>query len=256
MTKLTRSKNLRRVVDSDGTVHDLSKGYIVYQGPSVLDGTTILGIVTMNSTNEKTGNMAQLWILVENEHPVLARGSRRDKAICGDCPVWAICYVVTAFGPAAVWNAFRDGVYSVGFPPKSRKKLRFGAYGDPAALPLWVVRYLETIFDGHTGYTHQWETTNQAFQAFTMASVESHEGRRAAKAAGWRTFRVTQSVTDVLPGEIICPATPEGGSKTLCENCMLCSGSNRNTEGVKDIVAIAHGGKATTDRLIQIGVAA
>lgn len=257
-TTTTPTRDLRRVADKDGTIHDLSRGYVVYDGPSMIDGTPILGIITTNSTNEKTGNMSQLWILVRNTHPTVARETREDRGICGDCPVWEICYVITGFGPAAVHRAFNAGVYETGLPPEIAKGLRLGAYGDPAALPVRVIRKAVALFRGRTGYTHQWRKKRvQAMREYCMASVETLAGYHEAVAQGWRTFRVILRVEDLQPGEIICPATPEGGNKTLCEHCMLCSGNNEKTRGVKNIAAVAHGGKATTDRLIQImGVAA
>jgi len=46
-----------------------ANGYIVYQGPSVLNPLEdIIAIATYNSANAKTGNMVQLWIFADGEH--------------------------------------------------------------------------------------------------------------------------------------------------------------------------------------------
>ena len=44
------------------------KGYILYEGPSALDGAPIVVIATMETSNAKTGAMVQTWILVFTDH--------------------------------------------------------------------------------------------------------------------------------------------------------------------------------------------
>jgi len=39
------------------------KGYIIYEGPSQLDGGPIVGLVTLGSVNQKTGNVMQMYIM-------------------------------------------------------------------------------------------------------------------------------------------------------------------------------------------------
>ena len=39
------------------------KGFIIYDGPSMLDGEPIVAIATMKTSNRKTGEMVQVWIL-------------------------------------------------------------------------------------------------------------------------------------------------------------------------------------------------
>jgi len=62
-------------------------GVIVYEGPSELDGEPIVVIVTglRKSDNTKTGDMLQLWILLQNKLPCDAAKQGLDSSICGDC---------------------------------------------------------------------------------------------------------------------------------------------------------------------------
>jgi len=56
-------------------------GAIVYQGPSMIDGAPIVAIVTgltRKSKNEKTGNMAQVFILRADMSPLQAIASGAD----------------------------------------------------------------------------------------------------------------------------------------------------------------------------------
>src|SRR5690348_14947087 len=86
-----------------------------------------------------------------------------------------------------------------------------------------------------TGYTHQWRTCDPRYSSFLMASADSPGDKVAANARGWRTFRVRSSVDAPTFNETVCPASPEGGHKSTCERCGLCSGSRRN-ETRRDVV--------------------
>ncbi len=88
-----------------------TKGYVLYEGPSAINGDPIVAILTLNSTNKKTGNMAQLWILHKDIPPHIAQKTGDDNAICGDCPIKKECYVLTFQGPLSVWNAYKRGTY-------------------------------------------------------------------------------------------------------------------------------------------------
>lgn len=64
-------------------------GLIAYQGPSRIDGQPVVMIVTGekgDTANEKTGPMAQSWILRADMSPALAINQGEDKSICGSCP--------------------------------------------------------------------------------------------------------------------------------------------------------------------------
>ena len=119
-------------------------GFIFYQGPSVLDGKPIIGIATLKSKNEKTGNLVQTWILPEGVSPVEAVKTGKDASVCGNCPqrqsVGGACYVNVGQAPNNIWNAYKAGNYPVAnaFDMETLlagRKLRIGSYGDPAAIP-------------------------------------------------------------------------------------------------------------------------
>ena len=58
------------------------RGYILYEGPSMLDGEPIAVIATMTTSNVKTGDMVQTWILRSDINPVQASKIGEDKSIC------------------------------------------------------------------------------------------------------------------------------------------------------------------------------
>lgn len=225
-------------------------GVVLYEGISRLDGKSPVAlIVTFASRNTKTGPMAQAWIIRTDVHPLIAVREGLDEAICGDCrhreKNARSCYVVVGFAPAGVYRAYRAGTYRRGEPADLRGHyLRMGAYGDPAALPVEAWERLLEKLAGWTGYTHQWRTADRAFKRFLMASVDTEAEYHEARAEGWRTFRV-RHVSGLLPGEIVCPASAEGGYRTTCERCRLCSGTSFGNEAAKTVAIYAHG-QATT----------
>ena len=44
-------------------------GFIIYEGPSQIDGAPIVAIATLKSRNRKNGAMIQTWILRAYMHP-------------------------------------------------------------------------------------------------------------------------------------------------------------------------------------------
>jgi hypothetical protein len=216
-------------------------GYVLYEGPSELDGFPIVVIATMSTANAKTGDMVQTWILRSDMSPVEASKVGADASICGDCPQrWHLggaCYVNIGQAPGAVYRAYKRGAYPLGDPATvgEGRKVRLGAYGDPAAVPATVWRALVSRALGHTGYTHQWR--HAPLRDLCMASVDTQAEWEAAQRTGWRTFRVT-SPTDLLePGEIECPSDARG--KT-CAQCMACDGAPRGN-GQVSIAITVHG---------------
>lgn len=191
------------------------RGATVWRGPSQIDGTPIVCILTglqaSGSGNAKTGAMVQAWILVDGMKPIDAWRAGKDAGICGECPHrgWKgsertkrSCYVSFATGLAVVGKQALAGMYpdvdpsTLGDVLRGRV-LRMGAYGDPAAVPLRVWQTLAGMVDGWTGYTHQWrELKHAGLAGYVMASADSFADRENAVAAGWRTFRVTR---DTLP---------------------------------------------------------
>jgi len=218
-------------------------GFVVYKGKSVINGEPIMGIVTLNSRNIKTGKMAQLWILRSDEHPVNVTRKGLDEAICGKCilrqSLGGACYVNIAQGPASVYRAYKAGKYPTLKVKDFEKefgglRMRFGAYGDPYALPLGVLNSIKAVIKNNTSYTHQWKNASMQLAAMSMASVNNIEEAKEAVKAGWRYFRVTDN-NKLLKNEIICPNATTG---VKCYDCKLCSG---NAIQAKNIVIPIHG---------------
>jgi hypothetical protein len=211
-------------------------GYVVYDGPSTLTRARIVAILTgvhRPSDNPGTGPMAQLWILQANRHPVEAIHAGTDVSVCGTCPLrpnsadgGGGCYVNPKV-LGQVWRTWSAGKYApVGsLPARISAPVRLGAYGDPAAVPIGVLQDLVRRAPRWTGYTHQWRYVDPTWADLCMASVESEADATAARALGYRTFRLRSSVDQApAPGEIVCPKSAESGHKTDCYHCGLCNG--------------------------------
>lgn len=223
-----------------------------YQFRSRLDGAPCVLVLTRNSNNTKTGGMVQTWILRRNVDPLRAVRTGADRSVCGDCRHRGCrgrgrtCYVTVHFAPLSVWRAYRRGSYQEwhGTPQQIARlhgrPLRIGTYGDPAALPaaFWrrLVRQLRPV--RYTGYTHQWhDWRNRGLAAVCMASVDTPLESLQAEQRGWRYFRIRSEHDPIYDGEIVCPASEEGGKRTQCARCGLCRGASAS----RDVVIMAHG---------------
>ena len=122
-------------------------GYVIYDGPSMLDGERIIVVVTglAGSRNTKTGKMVQTYIIRPDMHPPEAVRTGADRSICGDCVhrgdgtgKGRSCYVTLVHGPKNVWQSYQRGVYPAATAAEvaeivAGKMVRLGTYGDPAA---------------------------------------------------------------------------------------------------------------------------
>lgn len=221
-------------------------GVILYRGPSLINGKPIVCVatgLTAKSKNEKTGEMVQVYILSdEDERPTDAVKSGKDASICGDCPArgkW--CYVnigrVNQVSYAVARGTYPMFDYALHAELFRNRLIRFGSYGDPAAVPTAVWSMLSELADGHTGYTHQWRNPAVRLQRFVMASCETEADVVLAKSLGYRTFRVRLASQPVRADEIICPASAEAGKRRTCETCKACHGAGSG----RNVVIIAHG---------------
>jgi hypothetical protein len=222
------------------------RGYIIYEGKSLINGEPIVGIVTMKSVNIKTGNMASMWILPQNIQPTEAVKSGADEAICGMCPqrhhLGGACYVTIFQAPNQVWKSYQKGNYPwvESLDVFDGITMRFGAYGDPYALPVAILSSIKARVTNNTSYTHQWKIASKELMTTSMASVDNLEEAKEAHSMGYRTFRVTHNEKDILKNEIICPNFTN--NEVQCINCKLCSGSESKA---KSIVIPVHGAKKT-----------
>lgn len=227
-------------------------GAILYQGPSLLDGAPIVAIAVglgSHSSNRKTGDMVQTYILRADVAPTEAVKTGQDSSICGQCPhrgngdgKGRTCYVNVVQAPNQIWKAYRRGSYPMieNISELGQKRIvRLGSYGDPAAVPVEIWRALTKNCVAHTGYTHQWRKSPE-LRELCMASADSVADAAEARLQGWRTFRVAMPCDPIkMPGESVCPASAAAGKKLTCEECRACGGAN----GRKGSIVIqAHGG--------------
>ena len=237
------------------------KGYVIYDGASLLDGKRIVAIaLTDNSKNTKTGDMVQTYIIRPDINPLEINKTGEDYSICGTCPHKGIphsdpnrktakertCYVILGQGVLIVWKQFKKGAYPYADDTMIEKlgigrAIRIGTYGDGASVPSHIWKKLIKHSIKRTGYSHQAETKGADYDpSLYMRSVESLLEAFKAWDKGERTFRVT-NVNNVEPPiegkEIWCPAD----KGVQCKDCGLCAG---NSIQAKSIVIKSHGAGA------------
>ena len=118
----------------------------------------------------------------------------------------------------------------------TNKYIRFGTYGEPSLHPLQLVEKITMVAKNWTGYTHQY-FKKPLYNSFFMASTHSQMQANIAKHKfNYRSFNAVQDNTSF--NAIICPASKEGGFKSNCANCGLCSGNKG--KGLKNIVILKH----------------
>lgn len=228
-------------------------GFIIYRGPSLLNGAPIVVVaITKRSTNAKTGDIVQTYILADNGlSPVVSAQTLADAAVCGDCPhrrgTGGACYVNLGQGPRSVMDGVIRGIYPVGLQDaaeaSSGRMVRLGTYGDPAAVPSDVWAALLAGAAGNTGYSHQWRKPMAApVMQWCMASADSEADRLEAKSHGYRTFRIRTESQPVMAGEFVCPASAEAGKRKTCADCGACSGGISTRKA--DPVIVVHGALA------------
>lgn len=224
-------------------------GYIIYRGASLLDGKPIVAVAVTSSSNIKTGNMVQTYILVDNGlSPVINSQSLADASICGDCShrrgLGGSCYVNLGQGPRAVADGINRGIYPEDLAMAAKlstgRMVRLGTYGDPAAVPGNIWKTLLENAKGSTGYSHQWKSGKaDHVMDFCMASADNEADRILALSKGYRTFRVRGKLEALLPGEFACPASEEAGKRLTCDKCGACNGGTDTKKASPSI--IVHG---------------
>jgi len=231
---------------------------LLYRGPSRLDPSrriivAAVGYGAGGAANSKTGSgMVQIYIQAEPTPAVptpalAARQGGGDKGACGGCALQGIyapstderidgtraCYVHLGQGPSQVAKTFLAGAYedwTANTPSAvaaffAGRGVRLGAYGDPAAIPIRLLRALMRLAAFWTGYTHSPERAPH-LKPYVMASAHNPAHALALQAKGWRTFRISPA-GDVarMPGELLCPASKEAGRKLHCDQCQACDGT-------------------------------
>lgn len=215
---------------------------IYWRGASTIDGAPIRVLISKaaskGSANSKTGHMWQVYILPDNGMSATDNvASGGDRAVCGDCVHRKVdgdgdCYtygmpIVAANGMVRVDDSGRSDAITADDIAASGLPVRFGAYGDPAAVPFDVMVPLLVAAGGrHTAYTHQWRTCDQRWTQYAMASCDSVEDMAVATARGWRTYTVVPLGTGKIAGAVPCPSP-----RVKCTDCLKCGGTGTGRRG-------------------------
>ena len=158
------------------------------------------------TSNKKTGDMIQTWILYDGIEPHKAfKIKEYGETVCGNCPHAGYnnnsCYVKWFHAPLNVYKAYKnnrydyfDGNYEI-FRDKS---IRFGSCGDPTLIPIDIVKKIIEVSKNHTGYTHQWiNKFALPYKGLFQASVDSFDEYLKANSLGFKCFYVKhESVKD------------------------------------------------------------
>ena len=235
----------------------MPNGFILYHGPSAITGRPIVVILTTRSSNAKTGDIPQVWILDATTEPHTAAKDGSDVNVCGGCRHRAdsngrrSCYVVVHQGPLSVFRTWKRGRYidattdygwaalAAWFARDVPRALRLGAYGDPSAVHPNVMAALASLARANDctplGYTHDWRHPRALhLQGLCMASVDTPDEMAAARARGWRTFRVRTEHEMDTDNEVTCPATTR--ERATCRSCRACHGTASDLPSVSVVV--------------------
>ena len=229
-------------------------GFVMYDGASAIDGKPIVVIATLKSSNRKTGDMVQTWILRADMSPLDASKQHADVSICGNCPhrqnTGGACYVNIGQAPGQVWRSYKKGNYPAFISGQHDsffmgRKVRLGAYGDPAAMPFEIAELMVNISLGHTGYTHQAARKFFDKRFLTLCQVSADTPKQAIKfqEMGAKTFRVALEGDALMPNEIECLSDSKGIS---CLDCGLCNGIKQN------VAITVHGSRSSSFKSVRI----
>ena len=249
-----------------------NKTIILYQGASLINGDPIVALAQSDSTNSKTGNMIQTFILDATVDPITASRTGKDESICGSCPhrgtpnnndkgqaTDRTCYVTLAHAPLGKYKAYKKGVYGTKTATikevesfGSLQGVRLGTYGDPCAVPndIWKALTSKALYS--TAYTH---AAINPMPESIMTSTDNLKQSVDAWGRNERTFRVISSIDQLYKRrEILCPASEESAAirnapRSTCASCKLCGGSKISA---KNIAIVAHGtSKRKAKELVQ-----
>lgn len=207
--------------------------YLVVDSP--VHGEPALLAVTPGSTNEKTGDMAQIYIMHPDDYPLAISKEGKDDRVCGSCPLrhslGGACYVVLFQGPRQVYagwvNAGKRADDHHDFLELCKgKQVRFGAYGDPAHIPAWLATEIMAASEGWTAYTHAWRDpiVAKTWKGKAMASCDTAAHLRVAESKGWAGFVASE---ETLDGVTVCDNEESG---ITCKECMRCNGAQGSVQ--------------------------
>lgn len=217
----------------------------VYQSKNAL-GQDVLIEIQHTSSNSKTGNAVQVWIIPKDW--VTSESMSDDSASCMDCihskRASGTCYVrkgMAEMGLKSKVRSLRKGCEILPLskirqeiPALRGKFIRFGAFGEPVLLGHDIVRDMCSVSSGWTGYTHQWHMPRYQWASeYFMASADNIQLSKKAESKGWRTFMTLEKSENKVEGMALCPASKEAGRKATCVECKLCKGNSSKAKSIQ-----------------------
>jgi len=235
------SKKIKRVVWTDGkNLFVIRKGKT--SNDKISDGSELVQTYTFS--------MEQYKLATTSKGFGMKNFFSLDGSNCLDCPFSGNggkggCYT-HKFNQYVGFLSMLRSIKSEDLTPYSRKKageilemaensyVRFGTYGEPSLIPIALVKAMTQLSSSWTGYTHQWEKEwAKEFSKYFMASRHN-----VTDIEGWRSFQaITPNQADDSKA-VGCPASKEGGYKSNCATCGLCSGLLG--KGKKDVKILIH----------------
>jgi len=209
---------------------------------------------------DKKRNIIQTYTFSRKQYELVQSGAEKSPKIffgladtnCLDCPYneYGKCYthkfnqyvgflsmiksIAKEYGEFDNIPRYNNLIKSRAVSLSKGTYVRFGTYGEPSLHPVTMVMAMVRVSDNYTGYTHQWKT-NKELSKFFMASTHTAEEAKTASEDGYRSFIATDSKID---SAVNCPASKEGGYKSTCSSCGLCSGTEG--KGKKSIYILNH----------------
>src|SRR5580693_8814233 len=101
---------------TDTVIGARPNGYIIHEDSQIV---IIATAFARKSSNPKTGDMIQVWILARDVNPLQALKTGEDIVVCLDCKHRGnggknrTCYVRVANAPLGVWKAYQRGMYPI-----------------------------------------------------------------------------------------------------------------------------------------------
>jgi hypothetical protein len=131
---------------------------------------------------------------------------------------------------------YSEEIYNEILKISKDKFVRFGSYGEPSLHPLNLVKGVSEASKNWTGYTHQYFRKPEYSKYFMASAHNSRQAETAKSKFDYRSFIATRDNKEV--NAVICPASKEGGFKSNCSACGLCSGGEG--KGKVNVVILEH----------------
>lgn len=251
-------KRVKRLYPVQRRTH-LPHSVVVWTGASMLTGDPIMVVasrIQRESNNAKTGDMVQVYILPLRMSPRVAWHQGGIESVCPDACEHRSdqnkdCYV----NWARLTDTWKAGVRSIEAGRVSVPRgffqgaiVRFGAGGDPSAVPLEVWTGIASEARGWSGYTANWRSLSADWGRLFMASVSSLPDVWRARSKGWRIYAASESAAmDTALSEAGVKVCPSHSVGLQCVACRQCDGTSKGSKR-HDYYIPLHGARGAVRR--------